>query len=252
MNRPGKFDLIVLPESVFSVPLEYLPTEVYDSLKQFAQDSGAALILGIFVEPAPEKYFNSAVAFGPDGRLQRYSKRHLVPFGEFVPWGFHWFVNLMAMPLADQQRGADGQLPFEVAGQRVAMNICYEDLFGAEIRQAWRDATRAPTIMANISNLAWFDDSIALPQHLQISRMRSLETGRPMIRATNTGATAIIDAHGRVAAVAPFLTADVLDGTVQGRAGNTPFLRAGNLPALVLICVLLLAALLGFRRSATP
>ena len=267
MNRPGSFDLIMLPESVFSLPLEYLPAPVYDGLKKFAQDSGAALVLGIFVEPAPEQYFNSAVALGPDGRLQRYSKRHLVPFGEVVPWGFHWFVNLMAMPLADQQRGAEQQPPFEIAGQRIAMNICYEDLFGAEIRQAWRDESRAPTIMANISNLAWFDDSIALPQHLQISRMRSLETGRPMIRATNTGATAIIDAHGRVAAVAPFLTADVLDGAVQGRAGNTPFLLAGNLAALGLIVLLLLAALWssrcpgsrcqgsrrrGARRAVTP
>jgi apolipoprotein N-acyltransferase len=241
MNRPGRSDLVVLPESVFPLPLEYLPVEVLDGLKSYTRTTGAALVFGVFVEPAPDKYFNSAVALLPDGSMQRYSKRHLVPFGEFIPWGFRWFVDLMNMPIGDQQHGRSHQPPLDLAGQRVAMNICYEDLFGAEILDAFSDPQRQPTLLANISNLAWFDDSIALPQHLQIARMRSLETGRPTIRATNTGATAIIDAHGRLTAQLPILKADVLDGIVQGRSGSTPFIVFGNAPALVLAAALLAA-----------
>jgi apolipoprotein N-acyltransferase len=242
MNRPGRFDLVVLPESVFPAPLDDLPENVVQSLRDFTRDSGAALIFGIFIEPQRDRYFNSAVALRPgaDGVL-RYSKRHLVPFGEFIPWGFRWFVDAMRIPIGDQQRGADHQKPFELAGQRIAMNICFEDLFGAEIRAAWNDPAQAPTLLANISNLAWFDDSRALPQHLQISRMRALETGRPLLRATNTGATALIEADGRVSAVLPFLTAQTLDAAVQGRSGTTPFIRWGNAPALA-ACALLAAA----------
>jgi apolipoprotein N-acyltransferase len=165
-----------------------------------------------------------------------------VPFGEFIPWGFRWFVDLMQMPIGDQQRGDAYQPPMQLAGQRIAVNICYEDLFGSEIRAAWRDPERAPTLLLNLSNLGWFDDSLALPQHLQISRLRALETGRPVLRATNTGATAIVDARGRVTASLPHLTQGVLEGEVQGRSGLTPFLRWGDWPALALAMAGLIAA----------
>ncbi len=252
LARPGKVDLAVLPESVFPLPLNYLPDEVVQSLRDFARTRDAALVFGVFIEQPRDAYFNSAVGFAPGGKppLQRYSKRHLVPFGEFIPWGFHWFVDLMQIPIGDQQRGAPYQAPMELAGQRIAVNICYEDLFGAEIIRAWQVPARAPTLLLNISNLAWFDDSLALPQHLQISRMRALETGRPVLRATNTGATAIIDAQGRVAAELPFLTASTLDGEVQGHAGTTPYIRYGNLPALVLMLAAVAAAVLQRRPVA--
>jgi apolipoprotein N-acyltransferase len=146
------------------------------------------------------------------------------------------------MPIGDQERGMRNPPPFDLAGQRVAVNICYEDLFGAEIIEAWHDPQRTPTMLLNLSNLAWFKDSIALPQHLQISRMRSLETGRPMLRATNTGATAIIGPHGEVTSQLPFNTVGVLDGEVQGYTGDTPFISCGNLAALGISFVLLLAA----------
>jgi apolipoprotein N-acyltransferase len=177
-----------------------------------------------------------------------------VPFGEFIPWGFRWFVDLMQMPIGDQERGAADQPPMAIAEQRIAVNICYEDLFGHVIRRAWHDPANAPTMMLNLSNLAWFEDSIALPQHLQISRMRTLETQHPMLRATNTGATAIVDADGRVVSQLPFNTAGTLDGTVQGYRGRTPYIRYGNAPALVIsVIVLLFAAAIarsGRRRSA--
>jgi apolipoprotein N-acyltransferase len=240
-------DLVALPESVFPLPLQMVPSEFLAAFRTYVNERNSALVFGVFIEEPAGKYFNSAVAMVPkreDGPWPRYSKRQLVPFGEFIPSGFRWFVDLMQMPIGDQQRGAAIQAPLELAGQRVAINICYEDLFGHVIRAAWSDPSRQPTMMLNLSNLAWFQDSIALPQHLQISRMRALETQHPMLRATNTGATAIIDAHGRVIAQLPFNTAVALDGEVQGYSGETPFLRWGNGPALVLIVALLLTAVI--------
>jgi apolipoprotein N-acyltransferase len=251
MAGPGKFDLAVMPESVYPVPLAYLTEPVTRDLLAFVRERGA-LVFGIFIEERGQ-YYNSAVGLSADrAQAQRYSKRHLVPFGEFIPVGFRWFVDLMQIPIGDQERGEPQQPPMELAGQRIAVNICYEDLFGAEIIDAWADPARAPTLLLNISNLAWFGDSIALPQHLQISRMRALETGRPMLRATNTGATAIIDARGKVQQQLPFNTAGVLDGMVQGYSGMTPFVRYGNGPALVLIALLAAVAIALGRRRDRP
>jgi apolipoprotein N-acyltransferase len=241
LREAGQADLLVLPESVLPLPLSYLPQPTLDALAEVPR-RGSSLIFGIFVEEPRGLYYNSAIGLAPDGTSQRYSKRHLVPFGEFIPWGFRWFVDRMQMPIGDQQRGAAFQPPMQLAGQRIAVNICYEDLFGAEIRQAWRDPGLAPTMLLNLSNLGWFDDSLALPQHLQISRLRALETGRPVLRATNTGATAIIDARGQVVAQLPHLTRGVLSGEVQGHAGDTPYLRFGDAPALALIALALVAA----------
>jgi apolipoprotein N-acyltransferase len=250
MSRPGAVDLVALPESVYPIPLGYLPDRITRDLFGYVQDRNAALVFGIFIEEPASHYYNSAIGIAPGRQgAQRYSKRHLVPFGEFIPFGFRWFVDLMEMPIGDQERGQRVQPPFELAGQRVAVNICYEDLFGGEIIDAWSDPQHTPTLLLNLSNLAWFDDSKALPQHLQISRLRALETGRPMLRATNTGATAVVGPHGEVVRALPFNTADVLDAEVQGFTGDTPFVRWGNLPALALASALLLAALaLGRRR----
>ena len=240
-----RVDLAVLPESVFPVPLNILPDEVTRQLLDYTQNNRSALVFGVFIEHPPGQYFNSAVGLVPNAMppMQRYSKRHLVPFGEFIPWGFRWFVDMMNMPIGDQQRGAPYQGPMDLAGQRVAVNICYEDLFGAEIISAWQVPARAPTLLLNISNLAWFNDSIALDQHLQISRLRALETGRPMLRATNTGATAVIDARGRVTDRLPYLTEAALTAKVTGHTGLTPYIRFGDWPALLAIGALLALAL---------
>ena len=244
-----RVDLVAMPESIFPVPLQHVPPSYLQTFRDFAQQHQTAVIFGIFLEEPRGHYFNSAVGYAPgDASLRRYSKRHLVPFGEFIPPGFRWFVDRMKMPIGDQQRGATAQ-PLALAGQQIAVNICYEDLFGAEIIDAWHTGRAAPTLMLNISNLAWFNDSLALPQHLQISRMRVLETQHPMLRATNTGATAIIDARGEVAAQLPYLTAGALSGQVQGVTGTTPFIRYGNGPALLLAGLLLLGALLLRRRN---
>jgi len=249
MQGSSHADLVALPESAFPIPIGDLPDGLQRALADFAIDNHSALVFGIFIEEPRDHYYNSALGFSPerDQPVQRYSKLHLVPFGEFIPYGFHWFVDLMRIPIGDQERGAAYQPPMHLAGQRVAVNICYEDLFGAEIIAAWRNPADAPTLLLNLSNLAWFADSRALPQHLQIARMRALETARPMLRATNTGVTAIIDPRGAVVAQLAPLTAGSLEREVRGYAGTTPYVRVGN-GAFLALAAALLAGAAGLRR----
>jgi apolipoprotein N-acyltransferase len=160
---------------------------------------------------------------------------------------------MMQIPLGDFNRGPLAAPSFRVKGERIAPNICYEDLFGEEFAARFTDPALAPTILANLSNIGWFGQTIAVDQHLNISRMRTLELQRPMLRATNTGATAVIDHHGRVIhALAPHIRG-VLQGSVQGRDGVTPFAwwagAAGLWPMLGL-ALLLAAAPALWRRTA--
>src|SRR5512143_3480639 len=174
-----RVDLVALPESVFPVPLQFVPRQFVEAFENFARTEGSGLVFGVFLEQPVGAYYNSAVGLAPQAStLARYSKRHLVPFGEFIPPGFRWFVDLMKMPIGDQQRGSAVQPPMQLGSQRVAVNICYEDLFGEVVIDAWKGDVE-PTLMLNMSNLAWFRNSLALPQHLQISRMRALETQHP-------------------------------------------------------------------------
>jgi apolipoprotein N-acyltransferase len=197
-------------------------------------------------------YTNSVIGLAPGQvRPYRYDKHHLVPFGEFVPPLFKWFVRMMNIPLGDFARGAVGQPSFAWQGQRLAPNICYEDLFGEELAARFANAATAPTALVNVSNIAWFGDSVAIDQHLQISRMRALEFERPMLRATNTGATVIIDARGQVTHLLPRLTRGVLLGEFEGQTHFTPFARwaavAGLWP-LWIGCFMVVAAVAALRR----
>lgn len=155
----------------------------------------------------------------------RYDKHHLVPFGEFIPPGFDWWMDILQMPLGSFSRGHVVQAPWVVGPQRVLPNICYEDLFGEELARSFAQPGSAPTVLVNLSNIAWFGDTVAIDQHLHISRMRALEFGRPMLRATNTGATVAIDHLGRVTHALPRLTRGRLQASVQGRSGLTMYAR---------------------------
>ncbi len=161
----------------------------------------------------------------PDNHFYRYDKHHLVPFGEFIPPLARWFIDLMNIPLGDFARGGLVQPPLGWAGQRIAPNICYEDLFGEELAASFINADTAPTVLVNLSNIGWFGDTVAIDQHLQISRLRALELGRPMLRATNTGATAAIDHQGRITHQLQRLTRARLPATVLGQSGLTPYAR---------------------------
>jgi apolipoprotein N-acyltransferase len=231
--------LIILPETALPVFLHHLPSTLVAQFQQFA--ASRALVVGIpTVNMATAQYYNSAVLF-TDKALPVYHKYHLVPFGEYVPWPelLHWFLATLHIPLTDFSAGAKKQPPFLIQDQKIAVNICYEDIFGEEIIRALPQAT----ILANISNLAWFEQSIALAQHGQMAQARALETGRPMLRATNTGLTAIIDHHGQLLKRAPIGQETILTGMVQGRQGMTPYARMGNLGILSLLVILALGGL---------
>lgn len=194
-------------------------------------DGYANAVWGITPQQAARATQRLAVGESPaqlddgEGGLYRYAKHHLVPFGEFIPPFFRWFVALMDIPLGDFNRGTLSQPPFEWAGQRIAPNICYEDLFGEELAQRFADPAQAPTVMVNLSNLGWFGNTVALDQHLHISRLRAMELERPMVRATNTGATVVIDHRGTVTHALARMTAGELAATANGREGPTPYAR---------------------------
>jgi apolipoprotein N-acyltransferase len=238
-------DLIVTPETAIPVLVQELPQQFAGAIRHFADTTGSSILFGaiggtITPEGRVVDYTNSLFGVTPGSHdVYRYDKHHLVPFGEFVPWGFRWFVNLMNIPLGDFARGAPVQKPFMVHNQPVALDICYEDIFGEEIARTIRESDTPAGVLVNSTNLAWFGDTIALDQHLQIARMRSLETGRPMLRATNTGTTAAIDAHGNVIArLAPY-TVGSIDVTIQGTSGNTPYVTSGNNTVLAISLLLL-------------
>ncbi|WP_307171625.1 apolipoprotein N-acyltransferase [Massilia sp. 9096] len=245
-------DLIAGPETAIPVFPHQLPPGYLQLFRDYSARTGSFYLFGIPLASDAADYANSVMGIGPQGQSYRYDKHHLVPFGEFIPTGFRWFTNLMNIPLGDFTRGAAVQAPFPVKDQMVLPNICYEDVFGEEIAHNLREEARPATVLLNVSNLAWYGESVAIPQHLQISRMRTLETGRPMLRATNNGATAIIDGRGEVQATIPFYSQGTLAARVQGMAGSTPYIRFGNLLFLAIGALLLAGAwLLGRgRRTA--
>ncbi|MFC5521709.1 apolipoprotein N-acyltransferase [Polaromonas jejuensis] len=222
--RDAQTPLVVAPETAIPLLPQELPEGYWRALQsRFATGKQAALI-GLPLGSHGQGYTNSVVGLAPgQSAPYQYDKHHLVPFGEFIPPGFRWFIDMMRIPLGDFNRGAVGQASFDWMGQRLAPNICYEDLFGEELGARFVDPALAPTVFVNVSNIAWFGNTVAIDQHLQISRMRALEFNRPMIRATNTGATVIIDHRGEVTHALERHTRGVLVGQVQGRSGITPY-----------------------------
>jgi apolipoprotein N-acyltransferase len=209
------------------------------------------VLVGLFTIEAPlnddgkenedPRIYNSVISLGA-GLPQLYRKHHLVPFGELIPLKsvFGWFINrILNIPLADQAAGPARQRPFVVSGQRVAINICYEDVFGAELASVARDAT----LYVNVTNDAWYGRSIGALQHNQIAQMRALEMGRPMLRATNTGITSAIAHDGRVLAELPWFTQAILDIEIAGRQGETPYVRWGDAFVVALAGIFLVLAL---------
>ncbi|MEW5769148.1 MAG: apolipoprotein N-acyltransferase [Pseudomonadota bacterium] len=235
--------LVVLPETAVPLFRSGVPAGYLEGLAEHVKRRDGDLLLGLPVDTASGEYYNAVVSAGasPAGE---YRKHHLVPFGEFVPFGFRWLVDMMSIPLGDFSVGAPDQGPIAAAGQRLAVNVCYEDAFGEERIHAAREAT----LLVNVSNDAWFGNSLSPRQHLQIGAMRSLEAGRWQLRANNTGITAIVDERGRVRAELPPFTQATLAGSAQGMAGLTPYLRWGNVPALGIMAALLLAAGLVSRK----
>jgi len=195
-------------------------------------------------------YYNSVFTLGSADE-QHYRKHHLVVFGEFIPLRplLGWFINeILNIPMGDLARGDARQIPLEVAGQRIAVNICYEDVFGEEIIRALPQAT----ILVNVTNDAWYGHSFAAAQHNQMSQMRALESGRMMLRATNTGVTAIIGVNGKVLQQLPQHQEGVLLGMAQGYVGSTPYARWGNVLVMLLLVLMLIYVWARRQRISFP
>jgi len=221
---PGQ--LVVTPESSLPVLPVQIPLEEWLAYEHPFDRPGKSALVGVFTGDDEHGYTNSLVGLDAkhhmtDGTYFRYGKRHLLPFGEYVPLGFHWFIAMMNIPIGDQAAGVD-TASFTVGAQRVRPLICYEDLFGEDFAPAMV-GPNAATLMANATNLAWFGKRMIQDQHLQFSRMRALEFQRGQVRATNTGATAVIDWQGRVTARLPPEVEGELDADVEGRIGDTPY-----------------------------
>ena len=235
--------LILLPETAIPRFLDQVDPQYVEGLAKEARAAGADVLVGAPLRDRSGNYYNGVVSLGATP-VQFFAKRHLVPLGEFVPEEFGWIVSVLHIPLADFSAGGPPH-PLQAAGEKIAMTICYEDAFGEELIAQLPEAT----LLGNASNVAWFGRSLAPEQHLQMSRMRSLETGRAMLRSTNTGVTAIIDQRGRVLARLQEFTEGVLRAEAQPFAGATPYVNHGNAPVL-LVCVFAAAACIAWALLA--
>lgn len=231
-------DLVVWPET--AIPAFYHQVSGYlQEVESEARGHGSRVLVGIpFRDPDTGHYYNSLLSL--QEKPLRYDKRHLVPFGEYLPFksllaGFLRFLNI---PISDFTPGNAESPLLVVNGIRIGASICYEDAFGEEVIEALPEAQ----ILVNVSNDAWFGDSFAPHQHLQMARMRALESERYMLRATNTGVSALIDAKGKILKTTPQFDAAVLSGRAQLRTGSTPYATVGNTPVVGAAFLLLLAA----------
>ena len=221
--------LVVTPETAIPLLPQNLPPEYWAKLQApfRAENSTKAALVGIPLGNKSAGFSNSVIGFKSAATQLTppylYNKDHLVPFGEFIPPFAQWFIDLMNIPLGTFNRGGAAQAPFKWQGQRLGLNICYEDLFGEELAQRFSSQAIAPTILVNLTNIAWFGNTVAIDQHLNIARLRSMELARPSIRATNTGATVIIDAQGKVTHSIERHTRGVLVGQVWGNTVITPY-----------------------------
>ena len=221
--------LVVTPETAIPLLPQQLPPDYLLKIQQPFKDANGqkAALIGIPMGNGSAGFSNSVMGFKPTplalAAPYQYDKHHLVPFGEFIPPFAQWFIDLMKMPLGAFNRGGLDQPPFYWQGERLGLNICYEDLFGEELAQRFANPATAPTILVNLTNIAWFGNTVAIDQHLNIARLRSMELAKPTIRATNTGATVIIDAKGAVTHSLERHTRGVLVGQVQGNASITPY-----------------------------
>jgi len=250
--------LVVAPETAIPLLPRQLPPDYWAALQHRYSTGNQAALVGIPLGDADSGYTNSVLGLRPGAvptgpaHTYRYDKHHLVPFGEFIPPLFRWFTEMMQIPLGDFNRGDIGQASFTWQGQRLAPNVCYEDLFGEELGARFIDPAQAPTIFVNLSNIGWFGNTVAIDQHRQISRMRALEFGRPFIRATNTGDTVVIDHTGRVTHALPRHTRGVLQAEVEGRHGTTPYAwwvsRVGLWPIWILAILIVMWSALLRRR----
>ena len=253
----SKAELIIAPETAFPWPENQLPLNLLTNLQSFSNNNSANLLFGVIgresISQNNREFSNRALGLSPSSPTYIYDKSHLVPFGEFIPPGFRWFVNAFSVPLSDFARGRMDQPNFTISRANqdpiyAAITICYEDVFGGELASRLRNNSQPTNLLINLTNLAWFGDSQAPTQQLRLSQLRSLETGLPALRATNTGITAVLGPDGKVLKALPEFSQATLSTQVQAYQGKTPYVIWGNLPILGISCLLLLWGLIRHRR----
>jgi apolipoprotein N-acyltransferase len=240
-------DLVIWPEAAIPTYIDYVD-EYLEAVRRAAAAQGSTVLLGILRQSpgaeSIEEFQNVLISLTEPRQL--YVKRHLVPFGEFypVPEFIRDWMRLMNLPTGDAIPGDPDQPPFDVAGEKLAITICYEDVFGAEQLHSLPEAT----LLVNVTNDAWFGDSLAPHQHLQIARVRAAEAGRYLLRSANTGVTAVIDPKGRIVDEIPQFRVGLLEATVRGHTGSTPYARVGNW-LVVSLALAALVAVYGAQRA---
>lgn len=250
-------DLILWPENSLTIFYHQLKENFLKTLTEEAKKHNTDIILGLPVlDREKDEYFSSLLTINNSGevnngeinnkeisnKVQFYHKNHLVPFGEFLPLSslLRGLISFFDLPMSSFTAGQYDQALLTAAGQKIAPTICYEDAFGEDLIRFLPEAT----LILNASNNAWYGDSFAPHQHLQISRMRALETGRDVMRVTTNGVSALIDYKGKIAARSPQFKAYVVTGFVQPRTGRTPYIIWGNYALLSIIVLGLLGVLL--------
>ncbi len=238
--------LILWPEAAITAFYHEVAGDYLPGLAREAHTHGADIVLGIPVrEPGTRRYFNSLLALSEQPGF--YHKRHLVPFGDYLPLEdfLRGLIRFFDLPMSGFSAGPDGQPLLQAAGQKIASAICYEDIFGEELIAALPEAT----LLVNATNNAWYGNSFAPHQHLEMSRLRALETGRYMLRVTTNGVSAIIDQHGKIRGRSPQFETYVLTGEAVPHSGVTPYVRTGNLPVILLVLGILVYGVLVARRQ---
>ncbi|MFK7795561.1 MAG: apolipoprotein N-acyltransferase [Gammaproteobacteria bacterium] len=238
-------DIVVWPETAIPTFYRIASKDFIPKFEQQLRQHNTELLSGVFTyEPGSERIFNSLVTLGSN--VQIYNKQHLVPFGEYLPmrWIFKIFRSLVIIPMSDLSAG-NGSSIVQMKGMPVGVSICYEAAFGEEIKRALPEAQ----LLINVTNDAWFGDSLAPHQHLQIARTRSLETGRYMVRAANTGVSAVIDTKGKVLAESGQFVDEVVTAQVWPMRGSTPFIIWGNWAIISILSALILLVFVRSRRA---
>jgi len=239
-------DLIVWPEAAIPAYLDEIDPEFFARLRRIGEAPKADFLIGV-VERDRDKhrYYNSVISIGSHSGV--YRKHHLVPFGEYPPLEplFGWLMQSLQIPMSDFSAGPSDQPPLSAAGQKIGVSICYEDAFGEEVIHALPQAT----LLVNVSEDAWYGDSLAPHQRVQMARMRAIEAGRPMLRAANTGPSVVIDDRGRVIARSPEFQRYVLTAVAQPMQGATPYVRFGNLTVILFLAAMAVASLVIRRPS---
>jgi len=246
-------DVILWPENSMTVLYHQIEKSFLLPLAKEARESNTDLIVGIpFMDLNSEQYYSSMVSFAADDKANNsysgvFHKVHLVPFGEYVPLAglIRGLVKFFDLPMSGFSQGSPNQPLLKMRDEPLATSICYEDSFGEELIRQLPEAT----VLMNGSNNAWYGDSLAPHQHLQIAQMRAIETGRMLIRATTNGITAFVDHKGQIVAQAPQFEPTVLTYTVQPRTGATPYVRLGNWPIISFSFLLLFGAIIYANRT---